>query len=76
MIIILKIILSIIAIANIFVFRTVLKDFMKVRKTEGYDNLSIWEKMKFSSIFSFMFTSLLSLFIFLIYFVIIPIQIG
>jgi hypothetical protein len=76
MIIILKIILSIVAIANIFVFRTVLKDFMKVRKTEGYDNLSIWEKMKFSSIFSFMFTSLLSLFIFLIYFVIIPIQIG
>jgi hypothetical protein len=76
MIIILKIILSIVAIANIFVFRTVLKDFIKVRKTEGYDNLSIWEKMKFSSIFSFMFTSLLSLFIFLIYFVIIPIQIG
>lgn len=76
MIIILKIILSIVAIANIFVFRTVLKDFMKVRKTEGYDNLSIWEKMKFSSIFSFMFTSLLSLFIFLIYFVIIPIHIG
>jgi len=76
MIIILKIILSIVAIANIFVFITVLKDFIKVRKTEGYDNLSIWEKMKFSSIFSFMFTSLLSLFIFLIYFVIIPIQIG
>ncbi len=63
------------AVANAFVFRFITKDFLKVRKTEGYDNLSIWEKLRFSSIFYFMFTALISLFVFLIYFIIVPIQI-
>lgn len=75
MLIILKIILSLIAVANAFVFRFVTKDFMKVKKTDGYDNLSIWEKMRFSSVFYFMFMALVSLFVFLVYFIIIPIQI-
>ncbi len=63
------------ALANIFVFRFITKDFVKVRKTEAYDNLSIWEKMRFSSVFYFMFMALVSLFVFLIYFIIVPIQI-
>ena len=75
MIIVLKIILGLMAVANAFVFRFITKDFLKVRKTEGYDNLSIWEKLRFSSIFYFMFTALISLFVFLIYFIIVPIQI-
>lgn len=62
------------ALANAFVFRFVTKDFMKVRKTDGYDNLSIWEKMRFSSVFYFMFMALVSLFTFLVYFIIIPMQ--
>ena len=75
MILILKIILGLMGVANIFICKTILKDFMNVRKTEGYDNLSIWEKMKFSSVFYFMFMSLVSLFIFLVYFIIVPLQI-
>jgi len=75
MIVILKIILGLLALANIFIFRFVTKDFLKVRKTEGFDNLSIWERIRFSSIFFFMFSALLSLFVFLIYFIIIPLQI-
>lgn len=63
------------ALANIFVFRFITKDFMKVRKTDGFDNLSIWEKIRFSTVFYFMFMSLLSLFVFLIYFIIIQIKI-
>ena len=75
MILILKIILGLIALANILVFRFTAKDFNKVRKTDGYDNLSIWEKLRFSSIFYFMFTALVSLFVFLLYFIIVSIQI-
>lgn len=75
MIIILKIILGLMAIANILVFRFVTKDFIKVRKTDGFDNLSIWEKMRFSSVFYFILTALVSLFVFLSYFIIAPIQI-
>lgn len=63
------------ALANIFIFRFIAKDFIKIRKTDGYDNLSIWEKIRFSSIFYFISTAILSLFVFLLYFAIIPIQI-
>lgn len=74
MIIILKIILGLLALANIFVFRFVVKDFLKVKKTDGFDNLSIWERIKFGSVFYFIFTALLSLLVFLVYFIIIPMQ--
>lgn len=75
MIILLKTILGLISIATCFIFSFVIKDFNKVKKTDGYDNLSIWEKIKFGSIFYFMFMSLLSFLIFLVYFIIINIQI-
>lgn len=64
------------AIANILVFRFVSKDFLKIRKSDGYDNLSVWEKMRFSSVFYFILLSLLSLFVFLVYFTVIPMQIN
>ena len=63
------------ALACFFVFRFISKDFTKVRKTDGFDNLSIWERIRFSSVFFFMFSALLSLFVFLLYFIIIPLQI-
>ena len=75
MIIVLKIILGLMALANIFVFRFITKDFIKVRKTENFDNLSIWEKMRFSTVFYFMLMAIVSFFVFLIYFITIPIQI-
>jgi hypothetical protein len=76
MIILLKIILGLIAVANGFIFKFVIQDFMKVRKTDGYDNISIWEKIRFNSVFYFMFMALISLFVFLVYFIIIPLQIA
>ena len=75
MIIVLKIILLLIAIADIIICRITLKDFISVRKNDGYDNLSIWEKIKFSTVFYFLLMALVSLFTFLAYFIIIPIQI-
>lgn len=63
------------AIADILVGIFVWRDFSKIRKSDGYDNLSIWEKIKFSSVFFFILTALVSLLTFLIYFTIIPIQI-
>lgn len=76
MIILLKVILGLMAIATIFIFRFVTKDFLKIKKSNGYDNLSIWEKLRFSSVFYFLLLSLVSLFVFLVYFTIIPMQIN
>ena len=75
MIILLKIILFLFLVADILATRFVIKDFIKVRKTEGFDNLSIWERIRFSSVFYFIITALISLSIFLGYFIIVPIQI-
>lgn len=75
MIILLKIILGLIAVANILIGRFVAQDFSKVRKSEGYDNLSVWEKIRFTSVFYFILMALTSLFFFLIYFIVIPLQI-
>lgn len=76
MIILLKVILSLILIATGFIFRFTSMDFMKVRKSDGYDNLSVWEKMRFSAVFYFILLSLISLFVFLGYFIVIPMQIN
>lgn len=75
MIILLKIILGLVAIADILIGRFVIQDFSKVRKSEGYDNLSIWEKIRFTSVFYFILMALTSLLFFLLYFIVIPIQI-
>lgn len=61
-------------LASILAGRFVARDFNKVRKSTGYDDLSIWEKIKFSSVFYFILMALSSLCVFLTYFVIIPIQ--
>lgn len=62
------------ALANIFVFRYMTKDFIKIRKTDGFDNLSIFERIRLNFIFYFLLTALISLFVFLAYFIITPIQ--
>lgn len=76
MIIVLKIILALMALSTIFAGKFVATDFNKVRKSSGYDDLSIWEKIKFSSVFYFILMALSSLCVFLIYFVIIPIHLS
>lgn len=75
MVVLLKIILGLLCLANIFVFRFIYKDFSKIRKSDGYDDLSVWEKFRFSTVFFFILTTSISFFVFLLYFILIPIQI-
>lgn len=76
MIIVLKIILFLLVIAACFIGKFVIDDFRGVMKTEGYDNITIWQKLKFISTFFFIMTALISFVTFLLYFVIIPMQIN
>lgn len=75
MIILLKIILGILAIADVFALQTVFKDFRVTRNQDGYDELSIWRRMKFNFVSFMMISGMVSLFVFLIYFIIIKITI-
>lgn len=76
MIIVLKIILFLLGVACGFVGRFVWLDFRKVLKTDGYDNITIWQKLKFVGTFFCLATALISLITFLLYFIIIPMQIN
>lgn len=76
MIFVLKIILALMAIALVFIGRFVYQDFSQVKKTEGFDLISIWEKIKFNATFYFILMALSSLFVFLIYFTFVPMQIS
>lgn len=76
MIIVLKIILFLLAVAAGFVGKFVITDFRAVLKTDGYDNITIWQKLKFASTFFLIATALISLITFLCYFIIVPMQIN
>jgi hypothetical protein len=76
MVVLLKIILALLSIANAFTFLFVYSDFKKTRKTEGFDELSPWEKLRFNTVFFFISCALISLFVFLVYYIVIPITIG
>jgi hypothetical protein len=74
MIVILKIILSFLAVALFAIIRNVIKDFFSVKKTDGYDMLSLWKRLKFNAQFYFILVSLISLVVFFIYFIITPLS--
>lgn len=76
MIILLKIILGLISVADIFALRNVWKDFQATRKQDGYDELSIWRRMRFNLTSFFLMSGMVSLLVFLVYFIIIKISIG
>lgn len=76
MIILLKIILGLIAIADCFATWNLFKDFQTTRNQDGYDELSIWRRVKFNLISFFMLTGMVSLFVFLVYFILIKISLG
>lgn len=76
MVILLKIILGFLLFIAGFLIREVFKDFNAVKKTEGYDMLSIWERLKFNFKFYFIVTSLITFSVFVIYFIIMPLTIG
>jgi hypothetical protein len=76
MIVLLKIILALFAIADLFAFWSVFKDFQATRSQEGYDELSIWRRFRFNLTSFFLMSGMVSLFVFLMYFIIIKISIG
>lgn len=76
MIILLKIILGLLSLATVFSFWNVWKDIKSTRKQDGYDELPIWGRAKFNLQSFFILSSMISLFVFLLYFIIIKISIG
>lgn len=69
MIILLKVILALLSIADVFAVWSVWKDFQSTRKQEGYDELSIWRRVRFNLTMFFMMTGMVSLFVFLLFFI-------
>lgn len=69
MIIVLKIILALISIADVFAIWSVWNDFQITRKQEGYDELSVWRRIRFNLTMFFMVVGMVSLFTFLLYFI-------
>ncbi len=76
MVILLKIILGLISLADCFAVWSLFKDFKTTRSQDGYDELSIWRRIRFNLISFFMMTGMISLFVFLVYFIITKISIG
>lgn len=68
MIYVLKTILLLLSIAMGLVIKFVYQDFKKIKETDGFDELSIWQKFKFSFTFFSIFSAILSLIVFLLYF--------
>jgi hypothetical protein len=76
MIIVLKVILALIAIADVFSLKFIFDEYNKTTKQNGYDELSIWRRIKFNFTTYFIMSSMLSLFVFLTYFIIVKLSIG
>lgn len=76
MIYVLKVILFLLIIAMGFAVKFIYKDFDNVRKSEGFDDLSIWERVRFNFTFFSMFSAIASLIVFLLYFIFVKITIG
>lgn len=76
MIVLLKIILGLLCVADGFALWSIWNDFQSTRKQEGYDELSIWRRIRFNLTMFFMMSGMVSLLAFLIYFIIIKISLG
>jgi hypothetical protein len=76
MIVVLKIILFFLAVVAGLTFRGILKDFIQVKKTDGFDTITIWERTKFNVKFYIIEMAIISLIVFLLYFIVMPLSIG
>lgn len=76
MVILLKIILFLIATGDILVFKFFFSDYKKTIKKEGFDELSIWRRIKFNFTAYFIMSSMVSLLIFIIYFMVMKISVS
>jgi hypothetical protein len=70
MIIVLKVILALIAIADGFSLKFIFDEYKKTTKQLGYDELSIWRRIRFNVTTYFIMSAMVSLFVFLFYFII------
>lgn len=76
MVLILKIILFFMCIADGFAIWSVFKDFKSTKSQDGYDELSIWQRLKFNLLSFFIILSMSSLMVFLFYFIFSKISIS
>lgn len=76
MIYVLKVILGLLSLAMGLATRFVYLDYKGIKQTEGFDDLSIWQKIRFNFTFFSIFSSIVSLIVFLVYFIISKITIG
>lgn len=75
MIIILKIILSLFIILGGFIVKTLYSDFKLTEKSQEYEDTTIADKIKVKSILYFTLIAICGFCLFLLYYVICPIQI-
>lgn len=76
MVYVLKVILFLLSVAMGLAIRFVYLDYKKIKETEGFEELSIWQKIRFNFTFISMFSSVISLIVFLFYFIFVRITIG
>jgi hypothetical protein len=76
MIIVLKVILALMSVAAGFVGWNIFGDYRVTRKQDGYDELSIWRRLRFNAMFFFMVLGITSLIVFLLYFVFVKTTLG
>lgn len=76
MIIVLKVILALLSIADVLSMKFIFDEYKKTSKQVGYDELSIWRRIKFNITTYFIMSAMLSLFVFLVYFIFVKISIG
>jgi heme/copper-type cytochrome/quinol oxidase subunit 2 len=76
MIILLKIILSLFIVLGVIVIKTLYKDFRTTEKTEEYENVTIADKIKIKFILYISLIAICSFCLFLLYYVIAPMQIN
>lgn len=76
MVYVLKVILFLLSVAMGLAIRFVYLDYKKIKETEGFEELSIWQKIRFNFTFISMFSSVVSLIVFLFYFIFVRITIG
>jgi len=76
MIYVLKVILGLLSLTMGLATRFVYLDYKNIKQTEGFDELSIWQRIRFNFTFFSIFSSIISLIVFLFYFIIAKIKIG
>lgn len=76
MVILLKVVLGLICLAIGFSFWSVLKDYRATKSQEGFDEISIWDKIKFNLITFSILSSMVCFVVFMFVFIFSKITIG